>query len=121
MLDDQQLFQRSPGRGAVGVVLGIAQSVIHHHRIGHGREDRPQAVLTVQALVHEGLGLGDGALAGCLGKQALAGVQDRIEGEEKRRPQDLLVRAALQPVHLRRRTQEQLVDSHPARISRLGL
>ena len=59
VLDHQQLLDRTARGGAIGVLLVTAKRVVHHHRVRHGREDRAQAVLAVQALVHEGDRLGD--------------------------------------------------------------
>ncbi|MGF6812554.1 hypothetical protein OKW30_007746 [Paraburkholderia sp. Clong3] len=96
----------------------IAETVVHHHRVGHRRENRAEAVLAVQPFVDERDRRADRALAGRLRQQAIDRAQHRIDTTEQAEPARVLMRCALVHAGVHRRAAEQLVDAHLARITR---
>ena len=121
LLDDQQLLDGAAGGGAVRVLGRVAERIVHHHGVGHGREDRAQPVLSVQPLGDEGFGAGDGAAARTFGPERFEGGERPVEQAEQRRPRLLLVRALRQAVERRGIADEELVDAHAARVPGAGL
>ena len=95
VLDHQQLVDRPPRDGAVGMVVRIAERVVHHHAVGHRRIDRAEPVFAVQPLLDEvDRGL-DRALARRLRKQRLGRAQHNIDAAEEQEPRPFLVTGLL--------------------------
>ncbi len=120
-LHDQQLFDRRARDGHPRIAGGIAQHVEHHHRIGHGREDRTQAILTVQAFDDEGDRLVDGLLARAPGKPGLDDMQHGIQHAEDPGPGPDLTRPLGPTPHLFGGLHEKLGDGDAPGIARPGL
>ena len=114
VFDDQQLVDRLARDGAVGIVGRHAERVEHHHRIGHGRENRAQPVLAVQALLDEGHRFVDRALARRAREGGLRELEQHVDGAEHLVPQPVLVRRLGVPLGPFRRCDEQLIDAHAA-------
>ena len=68
VLDDEKLVDRGEDLDHLGIRPRSAERIEHHRRIGHGRIDRAEPVLAVQALGDEGDRLVDRALAQASGK-----------------------------------------------------
>ena len=119
--DDQQLVDRLARDGALGIVRRHAERVEHHHRIGHGGENRAQPVFAIEALAHEGGGLVDGAFARRAREGRLAKLEQHVDGAEDFVPEAVLVRRLGVALGLFRRRQEQLVDAHAAFVARARL
>ena len=97
----------------------IAERVVHHHGVGHGREDGAQAVLAVQPLVDEGLRPWRWrAWCEAFGKRGSATRSTASRAKKKARPRLLLVRAAGQAARWSPAgCDEQLVDGDAARVA----
>ncbi len=73
----------------------IAEHVVHHHRVGHRRENRAEAVFPVQTLIDERHRLAHRALArAALGNRPSTARSTGIDDTEKAEPADVLMRRA---------------------------
>ena len=99
------------------MVRRVAQHIKHHHRIGHGREDRAEPILAIEPRGHERDRRIDGALAQALGKQRLDRAHDVIDDAEEDEPEPFLVRRLGQAAQALRLLQKQFLDRDPARVA----
>ena len=60
-LHDQQLLQRGARRHVVGMIVFVAERVVHHDRVGHGGKNRAEPILAVEAFGDESHSLADRA------------------------------------------------------------
>ncbi len=119
VLDHQQQVDRLARDGAGGMVLGIAEDIVHHHRIGHGRIDRAQAVLAVEALGHPFLAQANRFFAQVLGPEPVARLEHGVERVEALGPVPADMGGLA--VELGRLADEQLVHQDTLGVPRLGL
>ena len=68
LVHGQKLLDGFARDGALRMVFRIAEHVEHHHAVGHGGENRAQAVLAVEPLGHPGDGAIESALPRAFGK-----------------------------------------------------
>ena len=113
-----QLFDRLAGNGAARMILRVAEHVVHHDRIGHGRINRTEPVLAVEPLLHERHRAIDRLLAQPLRKARVERAQHVIDAREEREPEAALMRGPLGRAHVLRVADEQLVDLHAFRVAR---
>ncbi len=102
------------------MVGGIAQSIEHHHRIGHRRVDRAEPVLAIEPLADEGDGEIERALTELLRDMGLERTENGIEPLEKAAPGGAV--GAADPVaDLGGRGAEELLHRDALRVARLRL
>jgi hypothetical protein len=111
---DEQAVDGAPGDAG----LRCAEQVEHLHGIDHGREDAAQAVFAVQARPHERGRLLERMPAHARGHARREQPQLRLDRAEQPEPQAVLVRRARRQSQALRRREEQLANTHAARIFR---
>ncbi len=117
----EELLHRLARDRPLRLVLRVAEHVEHHHAVGHGREDRAQTVLAVEAFGDPGLGRLDRTLARALREERLGRVQHRVDTAENPKPHGLLLWRLGRRSDRLRRLEKQLVDRHALGVARLGL
>ncbi len=113
-LQHQQFAQRGAGNGDSWIARRHAETVEHHHRIGHRRVDAAEPVLAIEPRGHESDGSGDRPLALAPRKPRFGPPQHPVDEVENHRPDR--ARGARR-LRLRAR-HEQFADARAARIAR---
>ena len=121
VLDDEQVLDRLPRQHIMRVILRITEQIVHHHGVGHRRENRTQTVNPVEALGDERHGLVDGALTRGFREQRIDNAQDLVEKIEARKPELTLMRRLRRHADRLRVFQEQFIDTDAERIARARL
>ena len=100
------------------MAFGIAEHIEHHHAVGHGGENRAEAVLAVEPLGHPGDGAIEGALPRSFGKIRFGGAQNIVHAAEEPEPRRFLLRRLRRRADGVRRFEKQLVDAHALGVAR---
>ena len=111
-MDRQKLLDGGASDGALRMIFRIAEHVEHHHAVGHGGENRTEAVFAVEPLAHPGHRAVEGALPRGFGKKRLGGAQNIVDTAEEPEPRRLLLRRFRRRADGVRRREKKLVDAH---------